>query len=649
MAVDAQLGRASVELRATLDKLDGDLSKARGRVDSAVVRMTRVAGKRFQQLGQVALGGISVATGAVAGLATALTSVAIDAAPVEGIASAFEGLAESADYGADEMLDALQRGSAGMVSQRDLMLSFNKAAGLVSTDFATQLPDAMSYLGKVSAATGEDMNYLLDSLVVGVGRMSPMILDNLGIQVSLAEATERAAQMYGMEADALDKSQVQAGMMNVVLEKLAANTADMPDVTETAAAKMAQFQASIQDAKDAIGLAFLPVLSGLLEAFAPLIDTALPVIVDLVSRLTEVLSPVIEALGLFISQITSGTDPMTAFKILLLQVVPPEMYDKIMQIVEGVRSFLEQIRPVVEKVTAWVGENVKLQDVLIALGAAIASVVLPALGAILGPVLGVIGVFAAAMAIVVALRKAWEEDFLGIRTLVQTTLNSIRGWWQEHRDTIISTAEQIWARVVAVFEFFRGQFETLFEAFSLAFEGDWRGFGEKLREYWDEAWEKISKIGEETWDAIVKFFSETDWAQVGKDIIQGIVDGLRAADQWLMAAARDAAAAAVDAAKGFLGIDSPSKRARDEIGEPWSMGAAQGMLDAIPQIQRAAQSATQAMMDASTSALPWGERVARGGGQDGGPGAVRQINIYGLTLTGVQDREGLLAELQALA
>jgi hypothetical protein len=77
---------------------------------------------------------------------------------------------------------------------------------------------------------------MLDSLVVGVGRLSPMILDNLGIQVSLADATERAAQMYGVEADALDKGQVQAGMMNVVLEKLAANTASMPDVADSAAA-----------------------------------------------------------------------------------------------------------------------------------------------------------------------------------------------------------------------------------------------------------------------------------------------------------------------------------------------------------------------------------------------------------------------------
>jgi len=36
---------------------------------------------------------------------------------------------------------------------------------------------------------------MLDSLVTGVGRLSPMILDNLGIQVAQAEAVERASEI----------------------------------------------------------------------------------------------------------------------------------------------------------------------------------------------------------------------------------------------------------------------------------------------------------------------------------------------------------------------------------------------------------------------------------------------------------------------
>ena len=172
------------------------------------------------------------------------------------------------------MIRALQEGSAGMVSQRDLMLSFNKAAQLVSVDFATKLPEAMGYLGKVAQSTGQDMDYMLNSLVLGVGRMSPMILDNLGIQASLAEATQRAAQMFGVEAEALSKAQLQAGMMNVVLEKLAINTASMPDIANTAAASMAQLRAGLADISAQIGGFFLPAYGGAVGALRDFVTWA---------------------------------------------------------------------------------------------------------------------------------------------------------------------------------------------------------------------------------------------------------------------------------------------------------------------------------------------------------------------------------------
>ncbi len=89
----------------------------------------------------------------------------------------------------DTVLAAMQKSSQGLISNTDMMKSFNLAS-LVNEQFALQLPQAFEYLGKVSAATGTDMNYLLDSLVRGVGRLSPLILDNLGIQVSLTEAYE---------------------------------------------------------------------------------------------------------------------------------------------------------------------------------------------------------------------------------------------------------------------------------------------------------------------------------------------------------------------------------------------------------------------------------------------------------------------------
>jgi hypothetical protein len=284
--------------------------------------MTRLAGKGFALTGTAAVAGIGVATAAVGGLATTLGKLAIDAAPVEGISSAFDGLAESAGRGADEMLDALQRGSAGMVSQRDLMLGFNKAAQLVSTDFAVQLPEAMGYLSKVAASTGQDMDYLMNSLVTGVGRVSPMILDNLGIQVSLADATARAAMMYGVEEAALTKAQQQAGLMAVVLERLEANTAAMPDTTESASARLAQMRARVRDVKDEIGLAFIPTLNVLLGAVGDLTDRFLPPLLSIIEELAPKVAAGAESVAEFVGALLDGESPVEALKDLLGDLFP---------------------------------------------------------------------------------------------------------------------------------------------------------------------------------------------------------------------------------------------------------------------------------------------------------------------------------------
>jgi len=232
-------------------------------VDKASKEISGISGA-LGKLGKVAaLGGAAVAA-AGAAIGVAAFNLAKDAAPIEGIKNAFDGLTESMEGGSKKMLEALKESSYGMVKNSDLMMSFNQAAQLVSKDFAEQLPDAMKYLSKVSAATGQDMSFMMDSLVKGVGRMSPMILDNLGIQVDLSMATERAAEMFGKQADELSKAELQAGMMNVVMEKLQQNTADMPEVAGSAAQAMATFQTTIGNLKEEIGLRLLPLFSSVL-------------------------------------------------------------------------------------------------------------------------------------------------------------------------------------------------------------------------------------------------------------------------------------------------------------------------------------------------------------------------------------------------
>lgn len=72
-------------------------------------------------------------------------------------------------------------------------------------------------------------------------------------------------------------------------------------------------------------------------------------------------------------------------------------------------------------------------------------------------------------------------------------------------------------------------------------------------------------------------FTSVDWASLGRSIISGIVSGVRAAASSLARAAVSAAKGALDKAKSFLGINSPSRLFEKEIGYSIPEGSALGV------------------------------------------------------------------------
>jgi hypothetical protein len=506
----ATLATLVVNLTANAGGFFSEMEKA----ESSTSRLLGGIGQGVQTLGTVALGGLGVVAGAVTGAGVAMANLAVSAAPIKGVADSFEGLAESAGRGADDMLSALQRGSAGMIANRNLMMSFNKASQLVSTDFAVQLPEAMGYLSKVAAATGQDMGFMLDSLVTGVGRLSPMILDNLGIQVQLTEATEKAAGMFGVQASELTKTQTQAGMMAVIMEKLAANTAAMPEVAGSAAAGIAQMRAQFQNVKDQVGIALLPTLNTLLGTFGQLTGVVLP---PLVSFIEGTLAPALQTGAQFISDLVtatiSGQSPIEALQSGLQALGLDQIAQTIGNVATGVQNLWTTVQPYVASIAGWVGEHVQLKDVLIALGIAIASVVIPALYSIVVAVAPVIAVGLALVGIVALVRTAWENNWLGIQNIVGAVAGFITG--------------TVWPAIQTALDFLRtsvlpplqAAIQTLWSAATEFWTGFWSGFQpaleqmySRLQEFWTQiqpslmqAWQALNNL----WNVVVGIWNDS--------------------------------------------------------------------------------------------------------------------------------------------
>ena len=77
-------------------------------------------------------------------------------------------------------------------------------------------------------------------------------------------------------------------------------------------------------------------------------------------------------------------------------------------------------------------------------------------------------------------------------------------------------------------------------------------------------------------------FLSKDWSSIGWDIISGIGSGIVSAAGNLVRAAVDAAKNAVNAVKGWLGIKSPSRLMRDEVGKYMALGMGIGFEKNVP-------------------------------------------------------------------
>lgn len=111
--------------------------------------------------------------------------------------------------------------------------------------------------------------------------------------------------------------------------------------------------------------------------------------------------------------------------------------------------------------------------------------------------------------------------------------------------------------------------------------------------------EGAGQIVSEIWDTI----KETDWLQLGADIISGLVNGLKNGISRIAEAAKEVAGSALDAAADFLGIHSPSRVFRDEIGRNIALGLAEGIRQNKDYAKKSAEEISQAVLDAAQKRL----------------------------------------------
>lgn len=177
---------------------------------------------------------------------------------------------EASVAGFEQRLESAKRASRGIIAEAELTkaMALFQSFNLPLDEFDRTLQAVI----KTSIRTGESVTEMLDSMVRGIARESPMILDNLGIIVDMTAVTEGAAKAHGKLAEELTATERKAALLGSALTDLERQNISV-DMTNARTTSIQRLGAAWEDLKDGIGEFLADVAVSVLDFFSDLFDT----------------------------------------------------------------------------------------------------------------------------------------------------------------------------------------------------------------------------------------------------------------------------------------------------------------------------------------------------------------------------------------
>lgn len=228
---------------------------------------TTTSGLGALNTGIAKIGGVILAVGAAI---AKLTSVAMEfaaqgiamATQAQGVKRAFDGLNDPT------LLDGLRKSTKGTINDLELM-----KAAVQAQNFGIpvqKLGGLLQFAQQRAADTGQSVDYLVDSIVTGLGRKSIKILDNL--QINVAELQKRAKKTGDFMGTAID-------MINEKLKEQGDYVLSAADKEQIAAAKRENAQLKVGNALLGIKVIWNEIIASAFDSIGALAERYLPLLV----------------------------------------------------------------------------------------------------------------------------------------------------------------------------------------------------------------------------------------------------------------------------------------------------------------------------------------------------------------------------------
>lgn len=246
---------ADAKLRIVVEasnKAQADLDKVRQQVKGigAETEKTSAKTKGFGDSYKDLAGKIAAGTAIIyGGLKTIQQVYAVmsEGADIMRMQDSSAALAKSMGSDMDAIVESVKKASLGTVSELDIMAAASRAMMLGIGSDADKLGNLMEIAAMRGRMMGIDATQAFSDMVTGIGRMSPMILDNLGITIDADKTYNQFAKSIGKTAEQLSSAEKKQALLNRVLEEGNAMLAETGGLADDAASGFERLEANWAD------------------------------------------------------------------------------------------------------------------------------------------------------------------------------------------------------------------------------------------------------------------------------------------------------------------------------------------------------------------------------------------------------------------
>lgn len=326
-----ELSRARQEAANTGRSVRGSLEQIEtgGRRARAGLREAKQGLDEFDESSRRTESGLGRLVATFGGLSNVLTAVvgakivqvgfnlAQTAAQADRVRDAFNQMAARAGESGDQMLAAMRKASRGQIDDANLVLAANQAMLLNVAHTADEMAQLVEVARVRAQAMGLDTTQALSDIVRGIGRLSPLILDNLGIITDAENTYARYAASLGRTADSLTDAEKRQALLQRVIRETQPMIAAQAGAAENNADKFERMSASFVNAKKAVGDLLLAMgTPEAIDTFTRSIEDSRQQIEWLIARIRELQQMLnfrvqIDAQGAAIAALTGGPPMVT--------------------------------------------------------------------------------------------------------------------------------------------------------------------------------------------------------------------------------------------------------------------------------------------------------------------------------------------------